>query len=105
MQRQGQAICNLPRSPIVVLVHCTMTIPRLHSTDRFDPASLFRPGSIAVIGADSENGARVRANLAMSGFTGRIDLAPDCDSLAQAPQLAVLAIPPDAVVPAMEVLA
>ena len=54
------------------MLRCTMTVPRLNTTGRFDPACLFRPASIAVIGADSARGGQIVANLALSGFKGEV---------------------------------
>jgi acetyltransferase len=82
-----------------------MTVPRLNSAGRFDPQALFRPNTIAVIGADSETGARFCGNLTLGGFSGTIMAVADSLSLEAVPQLAVLALPPDAVVPALENLA
>jgi acetyltransferase len=77
-----------------------MTVPRLNTAGRFDPASLFHPTSIAVLGTDSEAGAQILANLSMGGFRGDIHtrLAPNT-------ALAVLAVPPEQVGPAMSALA
>jgi acetyltransferase len=82
-----------------------MTVPRLNPAGRFNPDALFHPASVAVIGAGSEAGARMLANLAMSGFKGRVLPLASVAELDQAPQLAILAIPSAEVAPAMETLA
>ena len=90
-----------------------MTVPRLHTAGRFDPAALFRPGSVAVIGAslgavigaspgavigadagaviepDPGAGAQILANLMLGGFNGEIHT-----TLVKHVSLAVLAVPP-----------
>jgi len=55
-----------------LLLRRIMTVFRLNSSRRFDPAVLFRPASIAVIGLDSEASAKTLANLAVGGFKGAI---------------------------------
>jgi acetyltransferase len=77
-----------------------MTVPRFNPAGRFDPAALFRPKSIAVIGADTEVGARIVANLAVGGFTG-----PVHTTFADNVSLAVLAEPPERIGAAMRRLA
>jgi acetyltransferase len=77
-----------------------MTVPRLNTAGRFDPAALFRPKSIAVIGADTEAGAQIVANLAMGGFAGSVHT-----QLADNVSLAVLAESPDRIGATMTVLA
>jgi acetyltransferase len=77
-----------------------MTVPRLNTTGRFDPAALFRPTSIAVIGAETEAGGQIAANLAMGGFNG-----PVHTQLAENISLAVLAVPPEQIGSAMTALA
>ena len=67
-----------------------MTVPRFNPSGRFDPSALFRPKSIAVIGADTETGARIVANLGMSGFAGAVHT-----KIAENVSLAVLAEPPE----------
>ncbi len=78
-----------------------MTIPRLSAAGRFDPACLFRPASVAVIGT---LGADIAARLAMGGFGGRIDTVLTAEALGAAPDLAVIATPASGVIPTMEVL-
>ncbi len=87
------------------MLQCTMTIPRLNTSGRFDPACLFRPSSVAVIGADTEAGAQIVANLGLSGYQGTVQVVRDAAQLEGTPQLAVLAVAPDQVGQAMTVLA
>jgi acetyltransferase len=77
-----------------------MTVPRLNTAGRFDPAALFHPASIAVIGAETEAGSQIMANLAIGGFKGEVHtrLVPNTS-------LAVLAIPPDRIGTEMTALA
>jgi len=82
-----------------------MTVPRLNPAGRFDLNALFRPASVAVIGADRELGGHILANSAMSGFKGEVFAVATVAALDRAPQLAVIATPPDDVIPAMEALA
>jgi acetyltransferase len=77
-----------------------MTVPRLNPAGRFDPAALFRPKSIAVIGAESEAGAHIVANLAVAGFKGQVHTC-----LTENTSLTVLALAPDRIGPAMTALA
>ncbi|WP_428489667.1 GNAT family N-acetyltransferase [Rhodopila sp.] len=77
-----------------------MTVPRLHTAGRFDPAALFRPGSVAVIGADAGAGAQILANLVLGGFSGEIHT-----TLVKDVSLAVLAVPPDQIGPRITALA
>jgi acetyltransferase len=85
---------------------------------RFSPERLFRPDSVAVIGATSAEGAQVMANLMEGGFKGAIlpvepsikavsgVLAyPDVASLPVAPDVAVIASAPESVAAALEALA
>ncbi|HEY4041900.1 MAG TPA: GNAT family N-acetyltransferase [Rhodopila sp.] len=81
-----------------------MTVPRLNTSGRFDPASLFRPASIAVIGADNQAGQQILANLGHGGYQGGVQAIRDASQLEGAPQLAILAVPPDQVGPSMTVL-
>ncbi len=82
-----------------------MTVPRLNTSGRFDPACLFRPSALAVIGADTEAGSRIVANIGLSGYQGAMQAVRDATQLRGTPQLAVLATAPDQVGPAMTVLA
>jgi acetyltransferase len=85
------------------MLHRNMNIPRLTTTGRFRPEALFRPGSVAVIGAETEAGSQVMANLLAGGFQGAVlpvgagltavsgVLAyPDIDHLPIAPDLALV---------------
>ena len=61
------------------------------SSGRFRPEALFRPHSLAVIGAETADGARVLANLRASGFAGPVTAVEGAIAdLAAAPDLAVL---------------
>jgi acetyltransferase len=74
-----------------------MHLLRNKPAGRFSPGCLFRPDSIIVIGAESEAGAPVAANLRAAGFKGQVlrgETAEDVDALPSAPDLAVIAIPP-----------
>jgi acetyltransferase len=87
-----------------------MPLLPLRPAGRFSPARLFHPGSVAVIGAGSPEGRQVLANLQSGGFKGEIlhldaDDGADIAALAKAPDLAVLATPPDAVPAALAALA
>ena len=82
-----------------------MTVPRLNTAGRFDPACLFRPTSIAVIGADTEAGGQIVANLALSGYKGEVQAIHEAAQLTGTPQLAVLAVPSEQVGPSMTRLA
>ena len=67
-----------------------MTVPRLNTSGRFDPASLFSPKSIAVIGMESEASAQIFANLSMGGFKGEIHALRDASQLPHGVDLAIL---------------
>ncbi len=82
-----------------------MTVPRLSSAGRFMPGSLFHPASVAVIGADSEVGGQILANLAMGGFKGEVHAHHDAADLPQGVALAVLAVAPEQIGPSMTTLA
>jgi acetyltransferase len=82
-----------------------MTVPRLSATGRFDPAILFHPASIAVIGADTQAGAQVLANITMGGFKGQIHAHRDAANLAPGIGLAILAVSPELIGAAMTELA
>jgi acetyltransferase len=77
---------------------------------RFSLSCLFRPESVAVIGADSPAGGQVLRNILASGYTGTVlalaenddgmgaaRVYPDIASLPAAPELAVFAGEPDRV--------
>jgi acetyltransferase len=87
-----------------------MPLMNLRPAGRFSPVSLFRPDSVAVIGAGSPEGRQVMGNLQAGGFKGTI-FPVDADdpsaiaALPSAPDLAVLATPPDAVPAALAALA
>lgn len=87
------------------MLRCTMTVPRFNTSGRFDPACVFRPSSIAVIGADTEAGGQITANLSLSGYKGEIQAVRDTGGLAGTPQLAVLAVPSDRIGESMTALA
>jgi len=82
-----------------------MTIPRPNPAGRFNLESLLRPRALAVIGPATELGAQIMANLALGSFHGAIHTAEAASELAAAPDLAVLAGPPEAAAPALEALA
>jgi acetyltransferase len=79
-----------------------MTVPRLSAAGRFNPACLFRPTSVAVIGG---NGAEIAAHLAMGGFQGAIEVVARPEDLTAAPDVAAIATPEADVIPTMEGLA
>ena len=85
------------------MLHCNMTLLRPIGSGRFRAEALFRPASVAVIGAATPTGGQVMANMMAAGFKGAIlpvgeglralsgVLAyPDIESLPVAPDLAVL---------------
>lgn len=74
--------------------------PRLNNAGRFDPANLFRPTSIAVIGAETEAGAQILAKLTMGGFRGEVRTR-----LAANTSLAILVVPSGDIGSAMSALA
>jgi acetyltransferase len=82
-----------------------MTVPRLAHAGRFLLDALYRPRSLAVIGAETQAGAEITANLALSGFHGTLQSVAHPADLTAAPDLAVLAVPPEAVIRDMEALA
>ena len=95
-----------------------MPLIRPASTGRFSPAKLFRPESVAVIGAETVLGRQVMANLLGAGFKGAIlpvlpgggavngVLAyPDVAALPVAPDLAVIATDADGIAAALLALA
>ncbi len=82
-----------------------MTVPRLNPSGRFNPDSLFRPRSVAVIGAGTTIGAQICANLSLGAFRGTVQSVDTVADLAAAPDLAVLAGPPPTIAPALEALA
>jgi acetyltransferase len=89
------------------MLHCTMTMIRSVSARGFRPDHLFNPTSVAVIGAATETGKLVLGNLGGGGFAGPIlsaETADDVANLTMAPDLAVVATPPEQVVPAIAAL-
>ncbi|HTB46563.1 MAG TPA: GNAT family N-acetyltransferase [Acetobacteraceae bacterium] len=82
-----------------------MTVPRLNPAGRFNPDLLFRPHSVAVIGASTEAGAQISANLSLGAFRGTVRSVETAADLTAAPDLAVLAGAPPTIAPALEVLA
>ncbi len=80
----------------------------IHPGGRFHPTCLFRPVSVAVIGAGSPDGNQVLDNLRAGSFAGKILVAADAaaiPALPVAPDLAVIATPPDTVPSVMAALA
>jgi acetyltransferase len=49
-----------------------MSSPRLSTPGRFRPEALFRPGSVAVIGAFTPEGGQIMGNLLAAGFNGAV---------------------------------
>jgi acetyltransferase len=94
-----------PKTRSHLMLRCTMTVPRLNTSGRFDPACLFRPSSVAVIGADTEAGGQIVANLGLGGYKGAVQVMRDASQLEGTPQLAVLAVAADQVGPSMTLLA
>ncbi|HEY3848244.1 MAG TPA: acetate--CoA ligase family protein, partial [Acetobacteraceae bacterium] len=82
-----------------------MTVPRLSSAGRFNPDALFRPRSVAVIGAGTPAGAQIAANLRLGAFRGQIQSVDGTTALTTAPDLAILAGPGETIVPTLEELA
>lgn len=79
-----------------------MIVPRL-APGRFVLDSLYRPQSLALIGAETATGAQIMANLALSGFNGTLRAVRQASDLTGPIDLAVIAA--EAVIPAMEALA
>jgi acetyltransferase len=82
-----------------------VTVPRLNTAGRFNPESLFRPRSVAVIGGTSEAGAQILANLSLGAFRGTMQVVDSTADLSAAPDLAILAGSGEEIVPALEALA
>ncbi|WP_428486989.1 GNAT family N-acetyltransferase [Rhodopila sp.] len=78
-----------------------MMVPRFNATGRFDPVNLFRPASIAVIGADTQAGGEILANLAMGGFQGDVHVVRNMAELPDNTALTVLAVPAEQISSAM----
>src|SRR5690348_7800922 len=75
---------------------------------RFVPASLFGPRSVAVVGAASQEGAQVLANLRGGSFAGEIhalEQPAEIAALAKPADLAVIATQADGVAPTLAALA
>ena len=81
------------------MLRCNMTIARLSAGARFHPECLFRPRSVAVIGADTSAGAQVLGNLRGGVFRGAVlPVAPDMPAVAGVlayADVAALPIAPD----------
>jgi acetyltransferase len=76
-----------------------MQLLRDKPAGRFSPARLFRPDSVALVGAGSGEGRQVLANLQAGGFRGDMAVLAEPDDvarLATAPDLAILAVQPTA---------
>jgi acetyltransferase len=82
-----------------------MTVPRLNSAGRFNPDSLFRPRSVAIIGAGTPAGAQIAANLRLGAFRGQIQSVDSAAALTAAPDLAILTGPGETIVPTLQELA
>jgi acetyltransferase len=82
-----------------------MTVPRFNPAGRFNPDALFRPRAVAVIGAGTETGAQIAANLNLGKFQGTIQAVDSVKALSSTPDLAILAVPPPAIGPALQALA
>ena len=75
------------------MLHRTMSVPRLAKPGRFRPEFLFRPASVAVLGAETDAGTQVLVNLRAGGFAGpvyAVDTGQTLDGLPAAPELAVI---------------
>jgi acetyltransferase len=80
---------------------------RAPSSRRFHPERLFHPGSLAIIGSETREGARILANIDAAGFKGAIlqfTGPSDLAALSAAPDLAVVATEPDDVAGALMAL-
>ncbi|PPQ34559.1 bifunctional acetate--CoA ligase family protein/GNAT family N-acetyltransferase [Rhodopila globiformis] len=82
-----------------------MSIPRLTSGRRFDPANLFRPTSLAVIGLEADASVKTLANLALSGFKGPIHQLHSIAELPEGVDVCMLSLPADEIGAAMTVMA
>ncbi len=72
---------------------------------KFRPELLFRPRSVAIIGAGSAVGMQVRANLAAGGFTGAVEAVEEAGALAGGADLAVVCALEGPVLPVFQALA
>ncbi len=85
----------------------TMPVPQVALSGRFRPERLFRPASVAVLGAATAAGRQVLANLREGGFGGAILTAEDAAAVAAlpaAPDLALVCLDGAAVGPAFAAL-
>jgi len=86
-------------------VRATVTIPRPNPAGRFNPECLFRPKSVALIGAETATGAHILANLNRGSFKGEILQAERPALLPAAPDLAILATAAEPIGPSLAALA
>jgi acetyltransferase len=75
------------------MLHRSMIVPRLDKPGRFRPEFLFRPASVAVLGAQTEAGRQVLRNLREGGFAGAIMASESSADLPSAPELAIVCGP------------
>jgi acetyltransferase len=66
---------------------------------RFRPEALLHPTSVAVIGADTQEGAQITANLLLGGFRGTLETVSGVEALAATPDLAIVCAPADQLEP------
>jgi acetyltransferase len=78
-----------------------MSIPRPNPAGRFSVSALFRPESVTVLGAETEIGAQILANLSLAGFKGRVQATDQEGEIEAATNLAILAGAPDRIVSAI----
>ncbi len=71
---------------------------------KFRPEQMFRPRSIAILGAGSPTGRQLRANLEQGGFEGTLQAVETAAELAAPPDLAVLAALEGPVLPVFQAL-
>ena len=81
-----------------------MTVSRPAPAGRFHLECLFRPRSLAVIGAATETGAQIMANIALGSFNGPVQAIEEPARLEAGTDLAVLALPQAATLAAIETL-
>ena len=72
---------------------------------KFRPELLFRPRSVAIIGAGSSVGMQVRANLAAAGFAGTVEAVDEVGALEVGADLAVVCALEGTVLPVFRALA
>lgn len=90
------------------MLRCTMLVPPTASSGRFRAERLFRPTSVAVLGAATAMGQQVLANLRAGGFRGAILIAEGAEapaSLPAAPDLGLVCTDGEAVGAAFTTLA